>query len=342
MVDDRRRPRTGRWTCRSGTVLQVVPGPARGPAAARNAGWRATATPWVAFLDDDVLAGAGLGGRAGRRPGRAAGRRWPGRRAGCGCRCRPTGGRPTGSAVTAGLADRALGDRGHGVPADRRWCGPAGSTSGSGGRTGRTPTWRCGCRRPAGRWSQGARTVTTRCGRRPAGCVRAQARQRRRRADAPAARVGLAPSGPTRPAAGCRRHAGGHRARPAAPPVLGLLAPAAGRRRARCGGVAGGDGGVRGGADRAGTADAGRDRLTMRRPRRRSRRPRWRTGCAASGPHRRGRTAARRRRSRCCSTGTARSCTTSRTTATRRWSTRCRARSRRWPGCAPPACRSGW
>jgi histidinol-phosphate phosphatase family protein len=40
-------------------LLQVVPGPARGPAAARNVGWRATATPWVAFLDDDVRPGPG-------------------------------------------------------------------------------------------------------------------------------------------------------------------------------------------------------------------------------------------------------------------------------------------
>jgi histidinol-phosphate phosphatase family protein len=36
-------------------LLQVLPGPARGPAAARNTGWRAATTPWVAFLDDDVL-----------------------------------------------------------------------------------------------------------------------------------------------------------------------------------------------------------------------------------------------------------------------------------------------
>jgi HAD superfamily hydrolase (TIGR01662 family) len=51
-VDDRRRrpaPVTRRpW-------VTVVPGPARGPAAARNAGWRAAATEWVAFLDDDVV-----------------------------------------------------------------------------------------------------------------------------------------------------------------------------------------------------------------------------------------------------------------------------------------------
>jgi histidinol-phosphate phosphatase family protein len=31
----------------------------RGPAAARNAGWRATTTPWVAFVDDDVVLPAG-------------------------------------------------------------------------------------------------------------------------------------------------------------------------------------------------------------------------------------------------------------------------------------------
>ena len=56
VVDDRRVPDRPLdlpvWD-----VLQVVPGPARGPAAARNVGWRATATPWVAFLDDDVLPG---------------------------------------------------------------------------------------------------------------------------------------------------------------------------------------------------------------------------------------------------------------------------------------------
>jgi HAD superfamily hydrolase (TIGR01662 family) len=34
--------------------VRVVRGPARGPAAARNAGWRACDSEWVAFLDDDV------------------------------------------------------------------------------------------------------------------------------------------------------------------------------------------------------------------------------------------------------------------------------------------------
>jgi glycosyltransferase involved in cell wall biosynthesis len=39
--------------------LQVVLGGGRGPAAARNAGWRAGSAPWVAFLDDDVVPSVG-------------------------------------------------------------------------------------------------------------------------------------------------------------------------------------------------------------------------------------------------------------------------------------------
>ncbi len=34
---------------------EVLQGPGRGPAAARNAGWRAAGAEWVAFLDDDVV-----------------------------------------------------------------------------------------------------------------------------------------------------------------------------------------------------------------------------------------------------------------------------------------------
>lgn len=37
--------------------LQVVRTGGRGPAAARNAGWRSTTSPWIAFLDDDVEVG---------------------------------------------------------------------------------------------------------------------------------------------------------------------------------------------------------------------------------------------------------------------------------------------
>jgi len=36
---------------------RVVTGPGKGPAAARNVGWRSTQTDWVVFLDDDVVIG---------------------------------------------------------------------------------------------------------------------------------------------------------------------------------------------------------------------------------------------------------------------------------------------
>ncbi|MEU8400168.1 glycosyltransferase [Nonomuraea sp. NPDC048892] len=39
--------------------VRVVRSGGRGPAAARNAGWRAAGTPWVVFLDDDVVPGPG-------------------------------------------------------------------------------------------------------------------------------------------------------------------------------------------------------------------------------------------------------------------------------------------
>lgn len=38
-------------------LVETVPGCGDGPAAARNAGWRAAPEPWIAFLDDDVLPG---------------------------------------------------------------------------------------------------------------------------------------------------------------------------------------------------------------------------------------------------------------------------------------------
>lgn len=52
VVDDRPEP-AGRVTPEP--WVRVVPSGGRGPAAARNAGWRAAATPWVVFLDDDVV-----------------------------------------------------------------------------------------------------------------------------------------------------------------------------------------------------------------------------------------------------------------------------------------------
>jgi histidinol-phosphate phosphatase family protein len=59
VVDDRRGPRPplplGAPHPRLAGRLRVLGGPGRGPAAARNAGWRAAEAPWIAFLDDDVL-----------------------------------------------------------------------------------------------------------------------------------------------------------------------------------------------------------------------------------------------------------------------------------------------
>jgi glycosyltransferase involved in cell wall biosynthesis len=37
--------------------LRVLQCPGRGPAAARNVGWRAATAPWIVFLDDDVVLG---------------------------------------------------------------------------------------------------------------------------------------------------------------------------------------------------------------------------------------------------------------------------------------------
>ncbi|WP_119730652.1 HAD-IIIA family hydrolase [Thermomonospora amylolytica] len=57
LVDDRPGPRGGtRLEVPDGLVkiTEVVTSGGVGPAAARNLGWRCTATPWVAFLDDDV------------------------------------------------------------------------------------------------------------------------------------------------------------------------------------------------------------------------------------------------------------------------------------------------
>lgn len=60
VVDD--RPLARRTAALGGGLAaRLVGGPARGPAAARNAGWRATSAEWVAFLDDDVVPEPGWG-----------------------------------------------------------------------------------------------------------------------------------------------------------------------------------------------------------------------------------------------------------------------------------------
>lgn len=62
LADDRPEAEETRFPADIPAALQpvttVVPGGARGPAAARNTGWRAVGSvPWIVFLDDDVVPG---------------------------------------------------------------------------------------------------------------------------------------------------------------------------------------------------------------------------------------------------------------------------------------------
>ncbi|ADG89344.1 hypothetical protein TBS_33800 [Thermobispora bispora] len=74
VVDDRRDARTP-LPVPDGVRVLATGG--RGPAAARNAGWRAATTPWVVFLDDDVVPAPGWAGALARDlgglPGHVAG-----------------------------------------------------------------------------------------------------------------------------------------------------------------------------------------------------------------------------------------------------------------------------
>jgi glycosyltransferase involved in cell wall biosynthesis len=56
VVDDR-PDRSAPLSLPPGLDVTVTQGRAAGPAAARNAGWRAARCEWIAFLDDDVLPG---------------------------------------------------------------------------------------------------------------------------------------------------------------------------------------------------------------------------------------------------------------------------------------------
>jgi len=56
VVDDRKEA-TGPLPVDGGLDVVVLRSGGRGPAAARNLGWRETRTPWVSFLDDDVEPG---------------------------------------------------------------------------------------------------------------------------------------------------------------------------------------------------------------------------------------------------------------------------------------------
>ena len=83
------------------------------------------------------------------------------------CRCRPAAGPPTGSATPPAWPRRG-GSPPTWPTAGTRWPPSAGSTSGSRAPSGRTPTWRCGCRTPAAGWRPAGGAPRTRCGR-PAG-----------------------------------------------------------------------------------------------------------------------------------------------------------------------------
>jgi glycosyltransferase involved in cell wall biosynthesis len=122
--------------------VRVVRSGGRGPAAARNAGWKASDAEWIAFLDDDVLPPDGwvdalladldacapdVGGTQGRLR----------------VRCPPTAADRLG-AQHRRARDAHVGDRRPRLPPAPRSSRSAASTSGSRAPTARTPTSGCG------------------------------------------------------------------------------------------------------------------------------------------------------------------------------------------------------
>jgi glycosyltransferase involved in cell wall biosynthesis len=137
LVDDRRCPERPLPIPPAAATLRldVVRTGGRGPAAARNAGWRTSDANWVAFLDDDVLPpadwfGALLADLAldGRQ---LAASQFP---------CRPGVARPTGNATSPAWSGRN-GRQPTWPTAAQRWPRSAGSTNASPGPTGKTPIW---------------------------------------------------------------------------------------------------------------------------------------------------------------------------------------------------------
>ena len=237
-VDRGRRPAGGaRCRCRTPSACaRRSAAPARGPGRgaqrrlARRRARRGSPSSTTTCVPD-----AGLARRAARRPARPRGRRRRRRRAGCACRCPPTGGRPTGSATSPASQTRALDHRRHGLPPGRagarrrlRRALPA--------RVPRGRRPRPAASSPAGwRLVRGERVVVHPVRpARPLGQRAPAGRQRRRRADARAARPRLARARRRARAAAAPRHAASPRGR-AAPPALAAArgAPPAPGRAAR-------------------------------------------------------------------------------------------------------------
>ena len=325
---DRRRRPAGRGAARrSARSPDGARSCCAGGARARRGAQRRLARgprPWVAFLDDDVVCRPGWRAPARRRP-RAAGRRRAAPGPDRGAAARPAGARPTGSA-TSPASRRARWATADLAYRRSRWPRSAASTSASRAPTARTPTSRCACGRRLAARPRRARSCIRSAGRR--GSASQAGGQRRRRPDARPARARLARA---------RRGAAGAAARHAA---TAAGAAAAGRR---CRGRAG----PRAAAGRRGLAATAELAARGSRPGR-ARATRWRRcsppaprcrrappGAVAAGSPR----CARRRPARpapppwtrCSSTATARSSSTSPTTATPSAWRRCRGARRAGP-----------
>ena len=101
VVDDRPDPGSAPLTLDTALPVVVLRSGGRGPAAARNLGWRHATTPWVSFLDDDVLPDpdwyAALSGTS-----TVPRRGWPAHRGGSGSPYPRRGRPPTGNARPVG------------------------------------------------------------------------------------------------------------------------------------------------------------------------------------------------------------------------------------------------